>query len=170
MRIQLLSISTVLAASAVLYGADAVSRPSGSVEAFSRLKSLVGEWEADTRMGKAYLTYELIAGGTALVERERGDKMPEMLTVYHIDGTRLILTHYCAAGNQPRMQAQPYDPAGNEVRFRFVDATNLASPAAGHMHNATIRFIDAGHIESEWQFYENGKPKLTEKAEYTRIR
>jgi len=57
-------------------------------EAFARLNKLVGEWEADTRMGKARLSYELIAGGTALVERETAEKMPAMLTVYHLNVTR----------------------------------------------------------------------------------
>src|SRR5690348_9833305 len=70
--------------------------------AFSRLKSLAGEWQADTQTGKAYLKYEVIAAGTAVMERETAEKMPEMLTVYHLDGKRLVLTHYCMAGNQPR--------------------------------------------------------------------
>ena len=138
--------------------------------AYARLRTLAGEWEADTSMGKSHLTYELIAGGTALVERETFDNMPAMETVYHLDGNRLMLTHYCMAGNQPRMQARSFNPDNGELRFEFLDATNLASPAAGHMHNATFHFVDEKHLVTEWQFYENGKVKNTENAKYVRVR
>src|SRR5713226_971817 len=98
MKLQLLMANLLLAAVAV-QGGGAKSERSNDATAFARLKTLVGEWEADTKMGKAHVSYELIAGGTAL-------KMPAMLTVYHLDGERLLLTHYCMAGNQPRMQAR----------------------------------------------------------------
>jgi hypothetical protein len=141
-----------------------------SKTAYARLKTLAGDWEADTSMGKSHLTYELIAGGTALVERESFDNMPAMETVYHLDGNRLMLTHYCMAGNQPRMQARSFNPDNGELRFEFLDATNLASPAAGHMHNATFHFVDEKHLVTDWQFFENGKVKNTESAKYVRVR
>jgi hypothetical protein len=33
-----------------------------------------------------------------------------------------------------------------------------------------FHFVDKDHFESAWQLYENGKPKFTEKALYTRVR
>ncbi len=168
-RHHLLIASLALAAVAV-QAAGPKSERSTDAAAFARLKTLVGEWQADTRMGKAHLKYELIAGGTALVERETAEKMPEMLTVYHLDGDRLLLTHYCMAGNQPRMQARAFNPESGELEFQFLDATNLAGPGAGHMHNARIRFVDNDHLATAWDFYENGQQKLTETMQYTRIR
>jgi hypothetical protein len=150
--------------------AVAAERPAlDGAAAFSRLKSLAGEWQADSPMGKVRTTYEVIAGGTAVVERERGEHMPEMLTVYHMDGKRLLLTHYCMAGNQPRMEARSYDAGSGEIRFAFDGGTNL-TPAAGHMHNATFRLTDDDHFTSNWEFYENGRRKNEEKFEYTRVR
>ena len=137
--------------------------------AFSKLKTLVGKWEANTPKGKDHLTYELIGAGTVLIERETATDRPEMLTAYHLDGKRLLLTHYCMAGNQPRMQAQFYDSEKGELQFRFLDATNLANPNAGHMHNVSIRFVDNDHLLSTWEFYENGKSKFNETFEYTRV-
>jgi hypothetical protein len=96
--------------------------------------------------------------------------MAPMLTVYHVDGKRLMLTHYCMAGNQPRMVAGPLNAQTGEIEFHFLDATNLASPDAGHMRNAKLQLIDRDHLSSEWQFFENGKPKMTEKARYTRVK
>jgi hypothetical protein len=170
-RNALLIAITMLAAPA-LYAADAKTQTTiDSAGAFARLKTLAGDWEAKTdSMGTVRLNYELIAGGTALVERESSEHMPVMLTVYHFDGNRLMLTHYCAAGNQPRMQAAAYDPSTGLVKFRFLDATNLSSPGAGHMHNADIRVLDNTHLQAAWQFYENGQLKMTESAEYTRVR
>jgi hypothetical protein len=138
--------------------------------AYARLKTLVGQWEADTPMGKAHVTYELIAGGTSLVERESAEKMPDMLTVYYLDGDRLLLTHYCMAGNQPRMQARSFNADTGDVDFRFLDATNLTSPDAGHMHNVKIRILDNNHFASDWEFYENGQRKMAEASQYTRVK
>jgi hypothetical protein len=95
--------------------------------------------------------------------------MPAMITVYHLDGDRLMLTHYCMAGNQPRMQAQAFDPGTGELQFRFLDATNL-SPGAGHMHNATFHLTGADRFASSWEFYQDGKLAKTETVEYARVK
>ena len=138
--------------------------------AFSRLKTLAGEWVADTQMGKVHVSYEIVAGGSSLLAREWGDKMPVMLTVFHVDGGRLLLTHYCMAGNQPRMEAQNYDVSTGTIDFRFLDATNLGNQKAGHMHNAKFQLQDERHFSSLWEFYEDGKLKFAENARYTRVR
>jgi hypothetical protein len=170
MKTQFFLITALIAASAALQPADL--KPSQSTDAgaaFARLKTLVGQWEATTSSGKVHLSYELVSGDTALLERESSDSMPSMITVYYVDGGRLLLTHYCMVGNQPRMQAKAFNPDNGEIDFQFLDATNLASPAAGHMHNAKIRIVDNNHLVSDWQFYDNGKPKLNETAQYTRV-
>ena len=170
MRAHYLLIAALLLGSTAGQGSDAKSdRSLDAAAAFSRLKSLVGEWEADTQMGKVHVSYELVAGGTSLLERESGEKMPVMLTLFHVDGDRLMLTHYCMAGNQPRMQAKRFDAAAGDLEFQFLDATNL-KPGAGHMHNARYRIGDDGHFQAEWQFYENGKLKFAENSQYTRVR
>lgn len=157
----------------VTLGAFATDRkPAAAIDAtaaYARLKNLAGNWEANTENGKVRLNYSVIAGGMAVVEREVGEKMPEMLTVYYLDGQRLLLTHYCMAGNQPRMEAKSYDPATGDLKFQFLDATNLA-PGAGHMHNGAFRFVDEDHLASDWQFFENGRLKMAESAQFTRVR
>jgi hypothetical protein len=170
MKTSLLLLSAVLLAESTQNAhAQQLSPASEATAAFARLKTLAGEWQADTKQGKAHLSYELVAGGSALLERESIEGMPPMLTVYYLDGDRLLLTHYCMAGNQPRLQERRFDPATGDIEFAFLDATNLANPSAGHMHNAKIHLIDRNHLASEWQFYEDGKPKLTETAQYTRV-
>jgi hypothetical protein len=156
--------------SAVLVKAEASRLPAGdAAAAFARLKTLAGEWAGDTTMGKARLRYEVIAGGTSLVEHESAEKMAPMMTVYHLDGDRLILTHYCMAGNQPRMQATGYNPETGEIEFKFIDATNL-KPGAGHMREVKLRIAGKNQLASEWTFYEKGTAKATETFEYTRVK
>lgn len=166
MRTQHLMLVGLLALA--VHGANTKTEPNTNAPAaFQRLKSLVGEWQANNQQ-KSKVTYELVSGGTALLERETSDTMPVMLTLYHLDGDRLLLTHYCMAGNQPRMLGT-FNPDAGTLQFQFLDATNL-KPGDGHMHNVSFRFVDNDHFSSEWQFYENGKQKFAEAAQYTRVR
>src|SRR5205814_1806608 len=93
MRTQTLIFATLLLASTGVQAADTKTNATMDAKAaFARLKTLAGEWQADTSMGKARIAYTVIAGGTAVVERETAEQMPEMLTVYNLDGGRLLLT------------------------------------------------------------------------------
>jgi hypothetical protein len=143
------------------------------VAAFDHLKALAGDWEGKTANGsKSHLRYEVVSNGSAVLERFENDQLGSgntMVTVYYLDGDRLQLTHYCMAKNQPHMRAESFDSATGELRFAFVDATGLSGPEAGHMHNASFRFIDADHFTTDWQFFESGKPKFNESVQYTRV-
>lgn len=88
-----------------------------AAQAFDKLKTLAGHWEANTDKGKVTTSFELVSGGTALVEHMSMAGEKEMLTVYFVDGNRLLLTHYCEAGNQPRMQAAAFDPKSSVIDF-----------------------------------------------------
>ena len=169
MRIRPLVLAGFVLASATTYTNVSAGDQPASEAAFARLKTLVGRWQAQGDRKDA-MTYELIAGGTALLERDASPGRPEMVTLYHLDGNRLLLTHYCMAGNQPRMELRAFDAATGEVKFEFVDATNLASPASGHMHAVALRLVGPDEIATEWQYYENGRAKMTESTKFVRVR
>ena len=142
--------------------------------AFAQLKQLEGVWEAPAAGGKTARTeFELTANGTVLLERYTNPAMPgggRMATAYHLDGNDLVLTHYCIANNQPVLRAERFDAAAKEIQFEFLRAGNLPSPAAGHMHRASYRIVDADHFVTEWEFFEKGARKMTEKETFTRIK
>lgn len=131
---------------------------------FERIKSLAGEWTGTYgepgQTLPAEIRYRVTGGGSAVEETMAPGTEFEMVTLYHLDGGRLMLTHYCAAGNQPRMVARPAAAGGEHatIRFDFLDATNLASSMVGHMHQVEIEFDGANHMESRWTYFKDGKP------------
>ena len=173
MKLGLLAATILLIIAGSLRASDA-SVSTDSAAAFAQLKSLAGDWESKAPDGKkSRARYEVVSGDSAVVERFESDAMGPanaMVTVYYLDGNRLRLTHYCMAHNQPRMQAESFDKSTGELRFAFLDATGLSGPETGHMHNATFRFVDADHFNADWQFFEGGKPRMTESMQYTRVR
>jgi hypothetical protein len=149
---------------------DVQDSQSKAAQAFERLKTMAGHWEARTPSGKVQVHYELLAGGSILVAHETVPYFAQMMTVYHLDGDNLVLTHYCGVGNQPYMQAEPFEPSSNELRFTFVSATNLAHPGAGHMHSAVFKFNGPDDVIEKWTWYENGTVKFNEPLSFHRVK
>jgi len=77
-----------------------------------------------------------------------------MITMFHMDGDRLLMTHYCGVGNQPRMKLTSADP--KSLTFEFIDGTNIG-PGDGHMQTVTFAQVDASHHVEEWKFVDHGK-------------
>jgi hypothetical protein len=131
----------------------------GEHPGFAKMKSLAGAWKGKTTDGgDVTVTYRVVSGGQAVEEQI---SHADMITMYHVDRGRLMLTHYCAAGNQPRMRAAPFKDGDKALKFTFVDATNLADKKAMHMHNVAFTFHDANHMRTEWVNYDAGKPAGT---------
>jgi hypothetical protein len=128
--------------------------------AFERMKMLAGTWEGTAGKGAevvpATVRYEVTAGGTVLVQRVFPDSESEMLTVYHLDGKDLVVTHYDAKGNQPRMRFDASDSAPNLYTFRFSGGTNIGKNTT-HVHGGTIHFVNANQIKAEWAVYAGSK-------------
>ena len=127
-------------------------------KSFDQLKSLTGNWEGKTSQGKPLnVSFRDTAGGSALMSEIHGMGQEDMITMFHLDGpNRLLMTHYCGAGNQPRMTATA-SPDGKTITFDFLDATNLATPEAGHMQRVVIAILDANHHTEDWTFATQGK-------------
>ena len=152
-------------------GAHRAAAAGGGAEAFEKLKSLVGHWEAQPADdAKATLDIELTSAGSAVLEKfhmiQEG-KPVEMTTLYYLDGEQVKMTHYCEAGNQPTMRGT-YAPEAKTMTFDFVSATNMKSPNDGHMHHAVYTFIDKDHFKTTWTFLKDEKEAFTEDVTYVR--
>ena len=140
----------------LVFAAITVWAQSDADKALDRFKSLSGVWAGKGAHGEtAEVTYRLIAGGTAVMaDIKMGDEA--MTSLFYVDKGRLLMTHFCPSNNQPRMQAV-IDPGGKTVTFDFLDATNLPSPEAGHMHKVVYAFADGDHYSEDWTWKHAGK-------------
>ena len=128
---------------------------SDAQKSFEQIKALSGSWEGKTSGGgPVQVSFRATAMGSAVMSEIRGKE--DMITMFNLDGERLLMTHYCGAGNQPCMTATA-SPDGKTITFDFLDATNLASPEAGHMHHVVISVLDANHHTEEWNYVDHGK-------------
>lgn len=135
--------------------------------AWKRLTALVGEWEGRMGDGTATISYRLMSSGSALMETMNAPDSSDMVTVYHLDGESLLMTHYCSLGNQSRMRSSGLRDGA--LDFAYVDSTNLRSPAAHHMSRLVLTFAGPDRIVHEWTSVEGGKPQ-TGRYEFTRKR
>ncbi|MGH7538024.1 MAG: hypothetical protein ACREMF_05280 [Gemmatimonadales bacterium] len=159
------AVATVCLAATAAAQAPHAMPPS---QGFEQLQLLVGDWEGQTSGGKtSRVSFRLVSGGTALLERLQTGDEPEMITVYTPDGDRLAVTHFCSAGNQPQMRTQPLTGPAKRFSFDYVGATNLATPATGHMHHLAVTITDRDHFTQEWTWTEGGQAR-TELFRFTR--
>jgi hypothetical protein len=135
---------------------------------FEHLKGLNGTWEGKTSNDRAVkIVFRPTSAGSALMSEIVGDE--DMITMFHMDNDRVLMTHYCGAGNQPRMQASA-SPDGKTITFTFVDGTNMASPKAGHMDHLVITIPDADHHTEDWTFVQEGGKQMKEHFELARVK
>ena len=168
--------AALLAVTSLALAAPEMAPQTGTTSAvFQRLLSLEGTWTGkathDTGSGKTdggevTVVYKVTAARSVLEETLFPGTPHEMVTMYHPDGPRVMLTHYCAAQNQPRMTLEPSsDP--NVYSFTFSGGTNMHD-ADLHMHTVRITFVDADHITSVWTSMKDGKIASEARFDLTR--
>src|SRR5690348_12581060 len=130
--------------------------PSEADKSFDTMKTLAGKWlgavtvdPPQHEMGNANMEVSLrvTSRGNALVHEMKGATDPDDPTKYdhpvtmmYRENDQLLLTHYCDAGNRPRM-AGKVSPDGKKVEFEFLDISG--SNKFGHMNHAVFTVIDA---------------------------
>src|ERR1700740_670372 len=152
----LLSVALMLLSSVAFAQSDAQ-------KSFDKLKTLAGSWEgrvttvppqADIEGKQMQLTLRVTSMGNALMHEMTGAGRPDdPITMLYLDGDRLLLTHYCDAGNRPRMTGK-MSPDGKAVEFSFLDLAG--GPQYGHMDHAVFTVIDANHHTEDWTYIEPG--------------
>lgn len=121
-----------------------------------RVKSLAGAWEMTGPDGQvATIVFGVTAAGSAVREVMFPGTAHEMTNMYHMDGASLLVTHYCASGNQPRMRASA--AGADRIDFEFESITNMTGAAADAMSGLSIVWIDPDHIQQEWRSSKEGK-------------
>jgi hypothetical protein len=139
---------------------------SDAQKSFDKLKTLAGNWTGPATLNPPQpdmadgtpmqLSLRVTSRGNALVHEMREAGKPDdpnrydhPLTMLYLDSDRLFLTHYCDAGNPPRMVART-SADGKTVEFDFVDVAG--GTEYGHMHHAVFTFVDANHHIEDWTY------------------
>lgn len=137
-----------------------------AASAMAFLTGLSGEWTttgaqhehggpapASARGGVSVKTK---AAGSAVVQTYAKGTPGEMETIFHMDGDKLLLTHYCALQNAPVLRFEKSNKPG-ELKFVFHGGTNFDPAVDSHLHESTWQIKDKDTIEQNSTVYANGK-------------
>ena len=136
------------------------AQKSDAQKSFDALKTLAGSWEGPVTTVPVVaempaniptqVTLRVTSMGNALMHEMKTEGRPDdPITIMYLDSDRLLLTHYCDAGNRPRMVGK-VSPDGKKVEFDFLDVAG--SLQYGHMHHAVFTVIDANHHTEDWTY------------------
>src|SRR5258708_27287692 len=119
LSVVLLSLAAVAFAQTDAKKSSVAAAPSEAQKSFATVKSLAGEWEGPVTVAEMpemsggkpmHLSMRVTSRGNVLVHefQEAGTpldatKYDHPVTMFYVDGDQLTLTHYCDAGNRPRM-------------------------------------------------------------------
>lgn len=135
------------------------------------MKSLEGAWTMVDPEGKTITAsvFSVSSSGSVVREIMFPGQPHEMTNVYHMDGPTMVVTHYCAAGNQPRMRARPGTEPG-VIAFEFDSVTNLTKPDEHRMDGLVLTIKDSDHVVAKWTSSTGTDAEETMVFELTRAR
>jgi hypothetical protein len=150
---------------------------SDAQKSFDKLKTLEGVWEGpvttippvpEMKSKSARVTIRVTSMGHAIMHELKPSDMPDNpITMLYRDEDRLLLTHYCDAGNRPRMTGK-MSPDGKTVAFDFLDVAG--GTQYGHMHNAEFTPIDDNHHIEEWTYMMKDDKPIRARFELRRVK
>ena len=140
--------------------AGPMKEPYQGSEEFERVKSLAGTWKGEMDMGRGpqpiTVEYRVVSGGSAVEERTFAGTPMEMITMYHDQGDKLVMTHYCSLHNRPAMALKTSD--ANSITLDLDPTCGINVKSEMHMHSLVLKFDDADVLTQTWTLYEDGKP------------
>ena len=174
LSVGLLSLSSV----ALAHEMNKAEAPkSEAQESFDKMKTLAGTWEGhvttfpphpELNGAVMHVSFRVTSMGNALVHEMTGAGRPDdPITMLYVDAGRLMLTHYCDAGNRPRMVGRT-GPDGKTVEFDFLDVSG--SLQYGHMDHALFTVVDADHHIEDWTYMEAGDKPVRAHVELQRTK
>jgi hypothetical protein len=180
LSIVLMSLTTVAFAQSDAQKSD--PQESDAQKSFDKLKTLAGTWQGpvtatppqpDWGNKPVSVSLRVTSRGNALVHEMKEAGSPDdpahydhPVTMLYLDGDRLLLTHYCDAGNRPRMTGK-VSPDGKKVEFDFLDLSG--GNQYGHMYHAMFTTIDANHHIEDWTYMMPGDKPVRAHLDLTRV-
>jgi hypothetical protein len=141
---------------------------SDAQKTFEIMKTLAGSWDGSIMGLSTHITIRVTSSGNAILHEATGAGRPDNpITMFYVDGDRLLLTHYCDAGNRPRMVGK-ISPDGKAVEFDFLDVSG--STQRGLMNHMVFTMIDADHHSEALTYTLPGNKPMVAQAVLTRTK
>ena len=115
---------------------------SAAEQQFAQIASLEGRWRV-AETDALEIVFEITARGQTVIERWETASGLHSITVYHRDGEKVIATHYCPQGNQPRLETVAGDK--DLIAFAFRDITGL-DEGESHAFSLAFTFNENGSL------------------------
>jgi len=153
----------LLAPAAVVFAQDNPPKSAGeqsdAKKALAKLKTLTGSWQGTIMSIPINFTIRAVSSGTAILHEgdtsEAGPPKHE-ITMFYVEGDRLLATHYCDAGNRARWEGK-MSPDGKAIEFTFLDVAG--STRGGYLKDMAFTVVDADHHIVGFTFVmPDGKP------------
>ena len=143
-----ITVGTIFLASLLNFGGQEEQEP--ALPGLEQLKALAGDWVAVGEDGKPgeelSNSFRVVAGGTTVMETVFPGTPNEMITMYHMNGKDLMLTHYCMLGNQPRMRVDKAKSNQSKLAFKAFEVMNTKSEAEPAMRHGSFEFLGKDKI------------------------
>jgi len=134
-----------------------------AASAMEYFKGLSGDWQAGalghehgSSPASSSLSFKTKANGSAVVQTSGAGTKNEMETIFHMDGDKLLLTHYCALQNAPVLRFERTNKPG-EIKFVFDGGTNFDPKVDAHFHEGTFQVKDKDTLEQHFTVFSNGQ-------------
>ena len=159
-----LTLLIILVATAAVASAQQMQMPrasgpqSDAQKAFEKMKTLAGSWEGTVMGIPINFTIRSASSGTAILHEGNTEKgVPNHeITMFYVEGDRLLATHYCDAGNRSNMEGK-MSADGKSVEFNFLDVAG--STKGGLLKRMMFTMVDANkHVVDFTFIMPNGKP------------
>ena len=148
----------------------AAAAQSDAQKAFEKMKTLAGSWQGTIMGISINFTIRAASSGTVILHEGNtsGGRPPNHeITMFYLDGDRLLATHYCDAGNRSRWEGK-MSLDGKAIEFSFLDVAG--STKGGYLKDMVITMIDADHHIVAFTFVmPNGKP-ISLRGEFQRTK
>lgn len=108
-------------------------------KAFAKLKTLSGSWQGTIMTIPIDFIIRPASSGTAILHEGHTEKGPpnREITMFYMDGDRLLATHYCDAGNRTNMEGK-LSADEKSLEFNFIEV--IGSKRGGFLQNLVFRF------------------------------
>lgn len=160
-KLIILFISTFAAATTVFSQGTSPTPtpPSEAQKAFNQLKTLSGSWQGSIMNIPIDFTIRTVSGGTTIMQEgitTKGPTPDHEITLFYVEGDRLLATHYCDANNRVNLEGK-MSADGKSVEFSFIDIHG--STKGGYVRRLRLSMTDADkHIEQFTFVMPNDKP------------